>query len=269
MKPDDFNPNAQARSVSGARNILRALSAMFEDAIGDEVAEVNPVKGVTIRANDPRCQKFPKPKRVLTFDQMHQFAAAAAVVNDEPLEWVQGAARTYAIQWATWQRVYAEPMVRTLADCGLRLGQLFGLHRMDFDGEFFHVRGTAYNGRFVEGDTATKKHVRSVPVPPTLAAMILAIPPRIDTPILFPTTGGKIWRKDNFYRRVWTPTRERTGLNVTPHDFRHSWSTQLGAIPTVFDADLAAAGGHSVKVMQSTYRHALHQSYEAMRGAIG
>lgn len=262
-----MNPNAQARSVNGARNILRALSAMFEDAIGDEVAEVNPVKGVTIRANDPRCQKFPKAKRVLTFDQMHQFAAAA-VVNDEPLAWVQGAARTYAEQWATWQRVYAEPMVRTLADCGLRLGQLFGLHRMDFDGEFFHVRGTAYNGVFVEGDTPTKKHVRSVPVPPTLAAMILAIPPRIDTPILFPTTGGKVWRKDNFYRRVWSPTRERTGLAVTPHDFRHSYVTQLGAVG-IFDADLAAVAGHSVAVMRGNYRHALYQSYEAMREAIG
>jgi hypothetical protein len=34
--PDPFTPNAQGRSVAGTRNILRALHAMFEDAITDE-----------------------------------------------------------------------------------------------------------------------------------------------------------------------------------------------------------------------------------------
>ena len=262
--------NAQARSINGARNILRTLSAMFEDAITDEVAEVNPVRGVRIRSNDPRCTKFPTPKRVYTFEQMHDFAAAVAVVDSGPLEWVRGSSADHAETWAAWKRVYAEPMVRTLADCGLRLGQLFGLHRQDFDGEFFHVRGSAYNGVFVEGDQPTKRHVRDVPVPPTLAAMILAIPPRIDTPILFPTVQGKIWRKDNFAHRVWRPTRARVaGMDqATPQTFRASWETHLRA-QGVDPADLAAVAGHSLKVADSHYVQPLNQSYDAIRRAVG
>lgn len=47
----------QRRSASGAQNILRTLSAMSEDAVAMELAEVNPFKGVRVRADDPRVTK--------------------------------------------------------------------------------------------------------------------------------------------------------------------------------------------------------------------
>jgi hypothetical protein len=64
------------RAAEGARGILRVLSALIEDAIGDELAEVNPVKGV-VRANDPRARKQPCPLRVFSFDELHAFAVTA------------------------------------------------------------------------------------------------------------------------------------------------------------------------------------------------
>lgn len=39
---------------------------MAEDAITDEVCDLNPFKGVRIRANDPRAKKKPRPIRVCT-----------------------------------------------------------------------------------------------------------------------------------------------------------------------------------------------------------
>jgi hypothetical protein len=67
----------QHRATTGAVGILRSLSAMAEDAITDEVADVNPFKGVRIRANDPRATTKPRPIRVFSFEEMHRFAKAA------------------------------------------------------------------------------------------------------------------------------------------------------------------------------------------------
>lgn len=42
---------------------------MAEDAITDEVADVNPFRGVRVRANDPRATKGIRGPRVFTFEQ--------------------------------------------------------------------------------------------------------------------------------------------------------------------------------------------------------
>jgi hypothetical protein len=49
----------EGRATTGAVGILRALSAMAEDAITDEVCDLNPFKGIRIRANDPRARRSP------------------------------------------------------------------------------------------------------------------------------------------------------------------------------------------------------------------
>jgi hypothetical protein len=56
----------EGRATTGAVGILRALAAMAEDAITDEVCDLNPFKGIRIRANDPRAKKKPRPIRVFT-----------------------------------------------------------------------------------------------------------------------------------------------------------------------------------------------------------
>ncbi len=67
----------EGRATTGAVGILRALSAMAEDAITDEVCDLNPFKGIRIRANDPRAKKKRRPIRVFSFEEMHRFAKAA------------------------------------------------------------------------------------------------------------------------------------------------------------------------------------------------
>jgi hypothetical protein len=113
---------------------------MAEDAITDELTDVNASKGARVRSNDPRARKHRREPRVFTFDQMHAFAAAAG----------------------GW-----EPLVRVISDCGLRLGEVLGLDRADFAGETICVRSSAHNGVFGPGDQPTKRHVRVGPCPPS------------------------------------------------------------------------------------------------------
>jgi hypothetical protein len=52
-----FGTNLARRRKRAVVGILRSLSAMAEDAITDEVADLNSFKGVRARANNPRAKK--------------------------------------------------------------------------------------------------------------------------------------------------------------------------------------------------------------------
>jgi integrase len=137
----DYMLTNEGRATTGAVGILRSLSAMAEDAITDEVCDLNPFKGVRIRANDPRAKKKPRPIRVFTFEEMHRFAKAAGRY---------------------------EAMVRVFTDTGLRLGEVLPLRREDFDGDTLQVRRTAHEGRILEGtktDTVSPTPAGSSPSP--------------------------------------------------------------------------------------------------------
>jgi integrase len=110
------------------RSIVRSLSAMVEDAITDEVCDLNPFKGVRIRASDPRAQKKRRPIRVFSFEEMHRFAKAAGPY---------------------------EALVRTFTDTGMRLGEVLPLRAEDFDGETLQVCRTAHEGVVLDGRRRT------------------------------------------------------------------------------------------------------------------
>jgi integrase len=242
----DHMLRTEGRATTGAVGIVRSLSAMTEDAITDEVCDLNPFKGVRIRANDPRAQKKPRPIRVFTFEQMHAFAKAAGRY---------------------------EAMVRVFTDTGMRLGEVLPLRREDFDGETLKVRRTAHEGTILDGtktDHGEQDAGRVVPVPATLAWMLGA---QInlngaDCDLLFTTPTGRMWRERNFYRDVWKPTQQASGLDIRPHECRHSYVTHLRAAG-VNDADLAEIAGHRVETMLARYTHAVGGGFLAVRAAIG
>lgn len=235
----------EGRATTGAVGILRSLSAMAEDAITDEVCDLNPFKGIRIRANDPRAQKKRRPIRVFSFEDMHRFAKAAG---------------------------RHEALVRTFTDTGMRLGEVLPLRREDFDGETLQVRRTAHEGVILDGtktDHGEPDAGRVVPVPATLAWMLEA---QIqingeDCELLFTTPTGRLWRERTFYRDLWTPTQEASGLDIRPHECRHSYVTHLRAAG-VNDADLAEIAGHRVETMLARYTHAVGESFCVVRGVI-
>jgi len=235
----------EGRATTGAVGILRSLSAMAEDAITDEACDLNPFKGIRIRANDPRAKKKRRPIRVFTFEEMHRFAKAAGRY---------------------------EALVRTFTDTGMRLGEILPLRPEDFEGETLQVRRTTHEGRILEGtktDHGEEDAGRVIPVPATLAWLLEA---QInlngpDCKLLFPTPRGRLWRERTFYRDVWKPTQEAAALDIRPHECRHSYVTHLRAAG-VNDADLAEVAGHRVETMLAQYTHSLRGSFGAIRSAI-
>lgn len=251
----DYMLREQGRAVTGVRGMLGSLSTMAEDAIDDEIIGTNPFKGIRLRATDKRATKKSRKTRVWTFEQMHTFAAAAGPY---------------------------EPMLRTLADCGPRIGELFVMRRelQDLRAGIFQIKGTGWNGKEID-DNDHKNHDRQGPIPPGCLALLRAMPTRIDTEWWFCTPGsrrvgnvgrdlpgGLMWRYENWYRQVWKPAKEATGMDPTPHEFRHSWVTHLAAAG-INQKDLADIGGHSEETSRVIYTHALRRSFDDIRAAIG
>jgi integrase len=162
-------------------------------------------------------------------------------------------------------------MLRTFTDTGMRLGEVLPLRQEDLDGEVFAVRRTAHEGTLIQGtktDHGEASAGRVVPCPPSLANLIRRMPRRIDTNLLFPTPTGKLWRDRNFYRDVWYPAQTVSGMDIRPHECRHSYVTHLRAAG-IDDADLADIAGHRVETMLARYTHPLRRSFEQVKRVIG
>jgi integrase len=166
-----------------------------------------------------------------------------------------------------------EAMVRVFTDCSLRLGEVLPLRREDFDGATLQVRRTAHEGRILEGtktDHGEEDAGRVVPVPATLA-WLLEAQINLNGPeckLLFSTPRSHLWRERTFYRDVWKPTQEASGLDIRPHECRHSYISHLRAKDGIDDADLAKIVGHRIQTMLTRYSHPLDGSDLAIREAV-
>lgn len=89
-----------------------------------------------------------------------------------------------------------------------------------------------------------------------------------DNDLLFTTPTGRMWRERNFYRDIWKPTQQASGLDIRPHECRHSYVTHLRAAG-INDADLAEIVGHRVETMLARYTHAVGKDVEQVRAVIG
>lgn len=256
------------RAATGAAGVLRSLSTFMEDAIDEDLADANPFRGARVRRDDKRATKKSRPPQVFTFEQMREFAACGRAKirqetprpkknPDDPNE----KPRFYSA-------VNYEPMLLTFALSGMRLGEILALRTRQFGGGEFRPSGTAYKGRIIEGNTDEKTHVRRIPCPASLEFLIQTEALRDDTEILFPTPKGTVWHSGTFYRDVWKPAQIASGMNIRPHDCRHSWVTHLRAAG-VDDADLAEIAGHGVDTMLSTYTHSTRGSDAKIRELLG
>lgn len=264
----DHMLRVEGRAQKGAIGIRNVLSAMTEDAITDEVVDLNFARGVKVRTNDPRVKKAPKESRIWTFDQLREFAAAgraevrAVTPRPEP-DKRTGETLYYAA--ADYQ-----PMLAVFALSNLRIGEVFALERaeLDLDEALLHSSGNAYAGVITKGDTREKKHVRNVPLAPSLVELLRELPPRIDTKLLFPTQKGTVWHDSTFRRDVWVPAQIASGLPITPHECRHSYVTNLRAAG-VDPADLAEITGHDIETATRHYTKPLGRSMNVIREVIG
>lgn len=138
---------------------------------------------------------------------------------------------------------------------GLRPEEWQVLERGDIDrsGRVVNVRRTVSSGEVVEL-AKTNKSRRQVPLSKRALAALDALPPRLDTPLLFPSPTGELLNLDNFRRRQWAPAIEASGV-LTPariYDLRCTFASEaLAAGVSVFE--LAKIMGTSVQMIERSY----------------
>ncbi len=146
--------------------------------------------------------------------------------------------------------------VPTLAAAtGLRPEEWQALERRDIDrgGGALNVLRTVSDGEIVElGKTSGAR--RQVPLSLRALAALDAIPPRIDTPLIFPAVRGGVLNLDNWRRREWAPAIEAAGIAKPAriYDLRSTFASDaLAAGVSVFE--LARIMGTSVRMIERHY----------------
>ncbi|RFA14510.1 hypothetical protein B7R22_09830 [Subtercola boreus] len=217
------------QSPSSVRKIVNVLSGSLQLAVKDGRLPANPAHGLNLPKVDANA------KRYLTHEQVRDLAAAVDVIGRGQFN---GARNGYGL------------LVRVLAYCGLRWGELSGLRvkDIDFARGRLEVQHTVVEVEGVQHDSKPKDYeARSIPVPASILAELRVHVDGldIDGPAFpSPRTGG--WLRGRVFRRGWlTAASETIGEHgLTPHELRHT------------AASLAISAGANVKAVQRMLGHA-------------
>jgi integrase len=231
----------QAKQPSGIRyGRVQALRQTLQAAVRWGYISTNPAK-LAGRNRQPA----PRPVRAFTRSEVDAIAAELS--------------STYA------------PLPAFAAATGLRPEEWQALERRDVDrrAAVLNVRRTVSSGEVVELGK-TNRSRRQVPLSPRALDAIDALPPRLDTPLLFlsPTTG--VLNLNNFRNRVWIPAIEASGVRTPAriYDLRSTFaSNALAAGITVFE--LARVMGTSVEMIERHYGALLDGSGASMASRLG
>jgi integrase len=163
-----------------------------------------------------------------------------------------------------------QPLPAFAAATGLRPEEWAVLERRDVDGRaaIVSVRRTVSEGEVVELGKTSKSR-RQVPLSRRALEALDRLPPRIDTPLLFPSPRGDVLNLSNFRRREWLPAVTASGVArpARIYDLRSTFaSNALAAGVTVFE--LARVMGTSVAMIERHYGALLDGAHAGIAGRL-
>jgi integrase len=163
-------------------------------------------------------------------------------------------------------KVYG-PLPEFVAATGLRPEEWAAVERRDVNRSagFLSVNRTVSDGEVVEL-AKTSKSRRQVPLSGRATEALDALPPRLDTPLLFPAPAGGLIDLDNFRRRAWGPAVE-AAEPARIYDLRSTFASYaLAAGVTVFE--LARIMGTSVRMIERHYGALLDGAQAGIAGRL-
>jgi integrase len=155
------------------------------------------------------------------------------------------------------------------AETGLRTNEWPALERRDLDRQ---GRAVTVQRRYAKGALSpypkTERSRRRVPLSARAYDAIEALPPRVDTPLVFPAALGGYIGLDTWRTREWYPALDAAGIPKRgPYALRHTFATEaLAAGVSTFE--LARLMGTSVAMIDRTYGHLAQDSEDSIRARL-